>query len=213
MAERRRDSKNLVPVRVERRVLSSVILSCRSIIQMCLSTKKRSVLINFNGGREVLAFIDTFVSPEELSSRGIRRQFLTPADKHYTMEDKKYQFLALYSMVLADGEITWEELSTLYRIGKECYGLTDEKISITVREAGTSYVLPTTLDDKVRLLYHLSEIAWADGVIDVQEKTLLADFARKMGFEENNIDGIVDYMLSQVGGKVSLEEVISDIKG
>ena len=129
------------------------------------------------------------------------------------MEDKKYQFLALYSMVLADGEITWEELSTLYRIGKECYGLTDEKISSTVREVGTSYVLPTTLDDKVRLLYHLSEIAWADGVIDAQEKTLLADFARKMGFEENNVDGIVDYMLSQVGEKVSLEEVISDIKG
>ena len=129
------------------------------------------------------------------------------------MEDKKYQFLALYSMVLADGEITWEELSTLYRIGKECYGLTDERISSTVRETATSYVLPTTLDEKVRLLYHLSEIAWADGVIDAQEKTLLADFARKMDFEENNIDGIVDYMLSQVEKKVPLEKVISDIKG
>lgn len=129
------------------------------------------------------------------------------------MEDKKYQFLALYSMVLADGEITWEELSTLYRIGKECYGLTDERISSTVRETATSYVLPTTLDEKVRLLYHLSEIAWADGVIDAQEKTLLADFARKMDFKEDNIDGIVDYMLSQVEKKVPLEKVISDIKG
>lgn len=129
------------------------------------------------------------------------------------MEDKKYQFLALYSMVLADGEITWEELSTLCRIGKECYGLTDERISSTVRETATSYVLPTTLDEKVRLLYHLSEIAWADGVIDAQEKTLLADFARKMDFKEDNIDGIVDYMLSQVEKKVPLEKVISDIKG
>lgn len=129
------------------------------------------------------------------------------------MEDKTYQFLALYSMVLADGEITWEELSALYRIGKECYGLTDEKISSTVKDAGTSYPLPTTLKGKIELLYHLSEIAWADGVIDKQEKQLLADYVRRMGFEEENIDGIVDYMLSQVEKNVSLEAVISEIEG
>lgn len=127
------------------------------------------------------------------------------------MEDKTYQFLALYSMVLADGEITWEELSALYRIGKECYGLTDEKISNTVKEAGTSYALPTTLNEKVKLLYHLSEIAWADGKIDQQEKNLLAGYARRMDFEEKNIDGIVDYMLSQVESKVPLETVMSEI--
>lgn len=127
------------------------------------------------------------------------------------MEDKTYQFLALYSMVLADGEITWEELSALYRIGKECYGLTDEKISSTVKEAGTSYALPTKLNEKVKLLYHLSEIAWADGKIDPQEKNLLAGYARRMDFEEENINGIVDYMLSQVESKVPLETVMSEI--
>ena len=127
------------------------------------------------------------------------------------MENKKNQFLALYSMVLADGEITWEELSKLYSIGRDCYGLTDEKISSAVKEAGTSFILPTKLEEKIRLLYHLSEIAWADGKIDDTEKDLLANYTRKMGFDENNVDGIVNYMLSQVQNKVPLETVISNV--
>ena len=130
-----------------------------------------------------------------------------------TDEKATYRFLALYSMVVADGMVTWEELSTLYRIGKECYGLTDEKISNTVKEVGTSYVLPTELDDKVELLYHLCEIAWADGEIASVEKELVARYARMMDFEEENIDSIVEYMLSQVENKVSLETVLSEIKG
>ena len=65
----------------------------------------------------------------------------------------KSQFLSLYCMVLADGIIDARELETLYRIGTEQYGLTQEEITATVRDAGTSFIMPTELSDKIRFLY------------------------------------------------------------
>ena len=94
----------------------------------------------------------------------------------------KSQFLSLYCMVLADGIIDARELETLYRIGTEQYGLTQEEITATVRDAGTSFIMPTELSDKIRFLYNMAQIAYADGEIDNTEIDLMKRYIRKMNF-------------------------------
>ena len=72
----------------------------------------------------------------------------------------KSQFLSLYCMVLADGIIDAKELETLYKIGIEQYGLSQSEITATVRDAGSSFVMPNTLAGKIRFLYNMAQIAY-----------------------------------------------------
>lgn len=123
----------------------------------------------------------------------------------------KSQFLSLYCMVLADGIIDARELETLYRIGTEQYGLTQEDITATVRDAGTSFIMPTELSDKIRFLYNLAQIAYADGEIDNTEIDLMKRYIRKMNFAEENINAIADYMFDSVKEGKSINSILMHI--
>ena len=123
----------------------------------------------------------------------------------------KSRFLSLYCMVMADGVIEAKELETLYRIGRENYHLTAEEINKNVVSAGTSFVAPDKIEDRISILYEMAEIAWADGVIDDNEKSLLARYAVRLGFKEENAEGISEFMLQQVKDGVSQKDVISKI--
>lgn len=124
----------------------------------------------------------------------------------------QWRFLQLYCMVVADGIIDARELEALYRIGRENYGLTSEEISHAVTEAGTVFKLPTRLDEQVRLLYEMSMIAWADGIIEDSEKNLLRSYALKMGFKEENVDEIVNYLLSKANENTPFSQIMAEIK-
>ena len=102
------------------------------------------------------------------------------------------RFLSLYQMVLADGIIDAAEMETLFRIGQENYGITSNQINELIRDTDTSISYPDTLEDKVRFLYELAEIAWADGSIDNSELRLLEKYIVNMGFEESNSKAIAN---------------------
>ena len=123
----------------------------------------------------------------------------------------KSRFLSLYCMVMADGVVEAKELEILYRIGRENYHLTPEEINKNVISAGTSFVAPEKIDDCISILYEMAEIAWADGEIDVAEKSLLSRYAVRLGFKEENADDIADFMLQQVHEGVSKTDVIKQI--
>lgn len=123
----------------------------------------------------------------------------------------KSRFLSLYCMVMADGVIEAKELETLYRIGRDCYHLTPEEINRNVVSAGTSFVAPDRMEDRITILYEMAEIAWADGVIDNTEKSLLSRYAIRLGFKEENADGIAEFMLQQVKDGISKEIVVQQI--
>lgn len=114
-------------------------------------------------------------------------------------------------MVLADGVINAKELETLYKIGIEQYGLTQAEITETVRDAGSSFIMPSTLAGKIRFLFNMAQIAYADGVIDVTERDLLKRYISKMNFADENIDGIADFLLEAVKNGISEEEILHSI--
>ena len=126
-------------------------------------------------------------------------------------QTKKSQFLALYRMVLADGVIDPLELETIYRIGTESYGLTQDEITDSLQNAGTSLQLPQTIEDKVKFLFNLAEVAWADGVIEPTEKELLRKYVIHLGFEEENAHQITEFMLNAVEKGQTVEEILSII--
>ncbi len=123
----------------------------------------------------------------------------------------KARFLSLYCMILADGVIDNRELDTLYHIGIDNYGLSPEEITQSVKEAGTSFIIPARLEDKVQLLYELALIAWADEILEDSEMQLIHNYALRMGFEPENVPGITQYLLDKAHEKVPFTTVINEI--
>ena len=123
------------------------------------------------------------------------------------MEGRQLQFLELYRMVLADGIAHPKEMETLYRIGIENYGLTNEQITKEIAEESFSTFIPQTPEDKIKLLYELALIAWADGVIEESEKKLLKRYAILFGIKEELSDEFVDFLLKKVQDNVSENEI------
>ncbi len=114
-------------------------------------------------------------------------------------------------MVLADGIVHAKELEKLYRIGSEDYGLLPEDINKYVLSSGTSFIIPEDFNDRVRILYEMAEIAWADGEVDDTEKQLIRRYAIRMGFSKENADEIGEWLLEQAEGGVSFNKVIEQI--
>lgn len=114
-------------------------------------------------------------------------------------------------MVLADGVIDPHELDTLYRIGSENYGLKTQQIAEAVKEAGTSFLLPEKFEDKISLLYEMALICVSDNDVDETELNLLRRYIKKMDFDPENTDGIVDFLISMAKNNIPLQEVLSKI--
>ncbi|MCD7714595.1 MAG: hypothetical protein LUI08_06695 [Prevotella sp.] len=127
-------------------------------------------------------------------------------------EKLQSHFLSLYSMVMADGIVHANELETLYRIGRENYGLSQEDIDKFVLSAGTSFVVPEDFSEKVRILYELAEIAWADGEIDDTEVKLLERYVKRFGFLDENAGEISKWLLAQVHNGVTFDDTLKEIE-
>lgn len=118
------------------------------------------------------------------------------------------QFLDLYRMVMADGTADPNEMTTLYRIGIENYGLTQEEMSEVISQGGISTFIPELYSERIKLLYQMAIKAWADGVIEESEHTFLQRYALKFGIQEDKVKEFVDFLLSKVQEGVSEDEII-----
>lgn len=131
--------------------------------------------------------------------------------EHRMEETLKAHFLRLYHMVISDGIVESKELEVLYRIGQENYQLSPEDITRYISSVGTSYTAKDDVETQITILYEMAEIAWADGVIDEAEKSLLARYAIRFGFEKENAEAIADFMFEQIKNGTSKESVINQI--
>ena len=127
-------------------------------------------------------------------------------------EKLKPLFLNLYAMVLADEKVDPQEIATLYEIGSRDYGLTPADVNQYSFGEKVPYE-PQSLEEKVRFLYNLGEIAWADREIDERERSLLKDYAAKFGFLDNNIEAIAEEILKATSpsSKKTFEQLMNEI--
>jgi uncharacterized tellurite resistance protein B-like protein len=128
-------------------------------------------------------------------------------------ENDKKMFLGLYQMILSDGEVHPKELELLYQIGREKGNLSKEEIQQAIFSPNTFVSIESlSNEEKIEYLYNLSRIAWADGKIEDQERETLQEASKRLGFAEENVIEISEFLLEQARGKKSFEEVLQTIK-
>ena len=128
-------------------------------------------------------------------------------------ENEKKMFLGLYQMVLADAEVHPHELEVLYEIGKEKGGISEEEIQQAIFSSNTLVSMESLSDEeRIEYLYNLSRIAWADGKIEDSERKALQESSKRLGFSEENVVEISEFLLGQAKEKKPFEEVLQIIK-
>lgn len=128
-------------------------------------------------------------------------------------ENEKKMFLGLYQMLLADAEVHPKELELLYQIGKEKGGLSEHEIQQAIFSPNTFVSLDSLNDDeRIEYLFNLARIAWADGELHEREKEILQDASKRLGFAEENVIQISEFLLQQVKENNSFEKILQIIK-
>lgn len=128
-------------------------------------------------------------------------------------ENDKKMFLGLYKMLLADGEVHPNELNLLFQIGKEKGGITEEEIQQSIFSPNAVFSLDDLTDDeRIEYLYNLARIAWADGNVDDSERKLLKGVCKELGFAEENVEEISEFLLEQAKDNKAFEYVLQLIK-
>lgn len=127
-------------------------------------------------------------------------------------EKVKSHFLNLYSVALTDTQIDTQELELLFEMGRE-RGIPKEDIQeIILRPDLVSFSIPLDTVDKMEYLYDFARMAWANGEVDDYERMALKRFCHKFGFLEENVDGIVEFLLEEAGKKTSKIELLDMVK-
>ena len=126
-------------------------------------------------------------------------------------EGLKSHFLRLYSMAFTDDNFHPLELKMLYSFAED-RGVPREqldKLLLNPIEAKAS--IPDNINDKITYLYQLSQMIWADGEVDENERSTLAKYIKMFGFKEENVNELSEYLLSAVEKGISLDHVLKEL--
>jgi len=124
----------------------------------------------------------------------------------------KRHFFELYCLALADGYLDFQELQTLYELGVE-HGIEPEQINRIVLTADIPPTIPDTIDRKIEYLYDLTRLAWADGKIAAEERSVIEKCVIHYGFLNENAKGIVDFLIDAVKENRSKTDILNEING
>lgn len=125
-------------------------------------------------------------------------------------ENLKSHFLNLYSMVMADGEMSPKEKTELFRIGIEEFNVSSEELNSLVFSDEILFYIPQTNEERIIFLYDLALIAWANGEVDDEEKHLLKVYAKKFGIIESEIDELIGFLLEKAKEHLSHEQLLKE---
>lgn len=124
----------------------------------------------------------------------------------------KNQFLSLYAIAVADDNIDPRELKFLYDLGQQ-KGISQEDMDqLLLNPAKEILNKPETLSEKIEYLYMAAGMILADGIIDKREKLLFRSICQRMGFLEENIPELMDFMLEKVKQGMTVEKVLEIVQ-
>ena len=126
-------------------------------------------------------------------------------------ENLKSHFLRLYSMAFTDDNFHPLELKMLYNFAKERGVPKDKLDELLLNPIEASAKIPENLDEKITYLYQLSEMIWAVGKVDDNERSTLNKYVKLFKFKEENADELTEYLLSAVENKISLANVLKEL--
>ena len=123
----------------------------------------------------------------------------------------KSHFLRLYQIAFADDNFDKLELKMLYHFAEQ-RGITEKQLEHVLLNPLTEEAeIPDTLEQKIDYLNDLAKMIWADGVVTEDERNTLLKYCRKFGFLDENLKGLVDFLLECAQEDLSVEEIIFKI--
>jgi hypothetical protein len=124
----------------------------------------------------------------------------------------KSHFLNLYSMALTDTQVDSSELQFLFHMGTE-RGIPKEEIeNIILFPNKVSFTVPSDVLKKIEYLYDFARMAWANEIIDEYEIVALKKFCAKFGFDPENVDSIVNFLIEEAKKGTEKNTVIEIVK-
>lgn len=126
-------------------------------------------------------------------------------------EELKAHFLRLYSIAFSDDNFHHLELKMLYDFAEE-RGVPKESLdALLLNPTAVNAKVPEEIPQKITYLYQLSQMIWADGKVDENERNALKKYIKLFGFKEKNIEHLSEYLLHVVKENTPLEEVLNEL--
>jgi hypothetical protein len=124
----------------------------------------------------------------------------------------KSHFLRLYQMAFTDDDFDKLELKMLYHFATE-RGVSEEQLQdVLLNPSFENSEIPDSLDKKIDYLNDLAKMIWADGKVHQNERDLMIKYCGIFGFLEENLEGLVDFLLECAKKDLSVAEIMLKIK-
>ena len=124
----------------------------------------------------------------------------------------KSHFLRLYQMAFTDDDFDKLELKMLYHFATE-RGVSEEQLQdVLLNPSFEKTEIPDSLDQKIDYLNDLAKMIWADKEVHQNERDLMIKYCRIFGFLEENLEGLVDFLLECAKNDLSVAEIMLKIK-
>ena len=120
----------------------------------------------------------------------------------------KSHFINIYCMILADGKVDQEEINSMYRIGREYYGVQPEELNQLIICGDVVFYKPEDATKRILYLYDLAQVATSDGVVTAAERMLLEKYAQKFDVEEEQVSPLINKLIECAEKGLSQKELL-----
>ncbi len=117
--------------------------------------------------------------------------------EHQFVSYKKKHMRNLVALAKADGHLHEDEQELLYRLGEQ-YGLKEKQINqIIISQKEHELFVPDSDEDKLKQLYDIAQMVYADGVVDDNEVAFCENVVDRFGYKK----AMVSWLLEMFGKK------------
>ncbi len=125
--------------------------------------------------------------------------------------EQRNHLIDLYRLALVDEDFDMREVFLLTELCKK-YNVNLNEISIKLTSTEHEVLIPESIEERIKYLYELTQMAWADNIIQDCERDILRNYALRYDFLEENVDRIVDYLIDSVRDGKTLESIYKELQ-
>ncbi len=121
-------------------------------------------------------------------------------------------FLSLFNVALIDNELAPEEQEYLYDLGAS-HGISPESMDTILRHENLedSWAMPESAEQRLAQVFDLVCMMLADNRLDEREVELCVKLARKLGFRENILGGLVKALITAADDNADHEAIRKEL--
>lgn len=122
----------------------------------------------------------------------------------------KSHFLRLYQIAFSDDNFDVLEMQMLYKFAEERQ-VSKQELEAVLLSPHHESIIPESLEQKLKYLYDLAIMIWADEVVTDDEINALKKYCLKFGFLEENIAELCEFLISNAKENTTKEELLKQL--